>query len=103
VVLETGRALVPPSGFTYGRAGVRWRALQAVWASADSALYWYDVPVRGHPYSLTGVASLEWAPLPRVKTLASALVMTTPYSTLEVQGLVRAVFELGTVAEGSTP
>ncbi len=105
VVGEAGRALVIPSGFTFGRVGVRARLSQTHWLSGDAALYVYDLPIRDHRYSLTGIASVEWAPLrfPSVRGLLSTTVMTTPYSAFELQALARLVIELGTVAEGSTP
>ncbi|MBK7857872.1 MAG: hypothetical protein IPJ65_04445 [Archangiaceae bacterium] len=103
LLAEAGRALVPPSGFTFARVGARGRLAETVWLSGDGALYVYDQPIRGHSYSLTGIASVEWAPFARVRGLLSATVMTTPYSAYELQGLARVVVELGTVAEGSTP
>jgi hypothetical protein len=103
LLAELGRALVPPSGFTFARVGARWRATERLWTSADAAAYRYDAPIRGQSYSLTGIASVEWMPVRWMRGLLSTTVMTTPYSSFEVQALARASFELGTVEEGATP
>lgn len=103
LLAEAGRALVPPSGFTFGRAAARGRLLERWSASFDGAVYAYDVPIRGQRYSLTGVASLEWTPFEKVHGLVSATVMSTPYSVFEMQALARVSVELGTVREGAIP
>ncbi|MBX7100212.1 MAG: hypothetical protein K1X89_21025 [Myxococcaceae bacterium] len=103
VVAEAGRALVPQSGLTFVRLGARTRLAETLWLSGDGALYGYDAPVRGQSHSLTGIASLEWSPWPRLRALLSGTAMTTPYSSFELQALARLEVELGTVAEGPTP
>ncbi len=94
VLAEAGRALVPPAGFTWARAGARYRATETLWGSVDAAVYFYDVAVRGYRSSVTGIGSLEWYVLPLVRTVFSATVMSTPFAAFEAQGLVRLVVEL---------
>ncbi len=103
VLAEAGRVYAPPSGFTFARVGARWRATPVVWLSGDGSVYRYDQPIRGVSSSVTGVGSVEWAPLARMRVVLSGTVMTTPYSTFEAQGLAKLVIELGTNTEGSTP
>ena len=91
---EAGRALIPPSGFTWLRVAARWRAGQRLYTSADAALYLYDTKVRGHSSSVTGIASLEWTPKPNVRALVSGVVMSTPYAAFEAQALARLVMDL---------
>jgi hypothetical protein len=92
---EAGRALVPPSGFTFVRAGARWRLVPTVWVSGDASLYQYDLPIRGQTRSLTGIASLEWQPLPRLRAVISGTAMSTPYSVFETQALGKLVVDIG--------
>lgn len=100
VLGEAGRALVPPSGFTWMRLAARVRATAAVAASLDTALYLYDQPVRGQKSSVTAIASLEWAIRAWLKATASATAMSTPYAAFELQGLGRLVFELEPTSAG---
>lgn len=102
-VVEAGRALIAPSGYTFARLAARGRIAETLWLSGDTAAYFYDAPIRGQSRSLTGIANLEWAPLPRVRGLISGTVMSTPYSAFELQAMARLMFELGTVKEGVTP
>jgi hypothetical protein len=100
VLAELGRAFVPPAGFTWVRAGARWRASEQWWTSADASLWLYAVPVRGHADSATGVASIEWAFDPLARATASATVMSTPYAAFEVQALVRLIVDLAPPSAG---
>lgn len=102
LLAEVQRLLVPPSGYTQLRVGGRWKARSDVTATADAALFVYDAPVRGQTTSLTGIASVEWAVSTRVRLLASATVMRTPYAAFESQGLVRLVVETEPHSAGGT-
>jgi len=94
VLAEVGRALVPPAGFTWVRAGARYRAMTSLWASADASVWLYDVPVRGQTSSVTGIGGLEWVATRHVRTAASVTLMSTPYAAFEAQGLLRVIVEL---------
>src|SRR5262249_15168864 len=100
LLAEAGRVLVPPSGFTFLRGSARWRVIASLWLSGDASLYQYDQPIRGQTRSLTGIASLEWQPLPRLRAVLSATAMSTPYSVLETQALARLVVDVGDTREG---
>jgi hypothetical protein len=103
VLAEGGRVLAPPSGFTFVRASARWRLLPSVWVSGDASLYQYDQPIRGETRSVTGIASLEWKPLRRLRAVLSGTAMSTPYSVFETQALAKLVVDIGNTAEGGTP
>ncbi len=101
VLAEVSRAWVPPSGFTQVRVAARWKATEALSASADAALYFYDTEVRGQRASATGITSVEWRFSQWVRGLVSGTVMTTPYAAFEAQALARLVMELDPVSAGS--
>ncbi len=103
VLADVTRALVPPSGFTQLRAGARWRAAQTITTSLDASVYFYDVPIHDVSVSMTGVASVEWAPQPWVRAMLSATVLRTPYAAFEAQGMARAVFDLAPTSAGGLP
>ncbi len=103
VLGELARALIPPSGYTQLRAGVRFRALQTVTTSLDTGAYFYDLPIRGVTTSLTGIGSAEWAPRPWLRALLSCTVMRTPYASLEVQGLARLTVDLDPTSAAGFP
>ncbi|MFT3837409.1 MAG: hypothetical protein QM723_10480 [Myxococcaceae bacterium] len=103
VLAELGRDLAPPSGFTFVRAAGRFRLAEVLWLSGDGAVYFYDQPIRGQSRSITGIASLEWTPLPRVRAVLSGTAMSTPWSAFETQLMAKLAIDLGTRREGATP
>ncbi len=103
VLGQVDRVLVSPSGYTELRAAARWRAAKTITTSLDAAVFFYDAPVNGVTNSMTGVASVEWAPKSWVRALLSATVMRTPWAQLETQGLARVVFELDPTSGGGLP
>lgn len=103
LLAEFGRDLAPPSGFTFVRVAARWRLAEVLWLSGDGALYFYDQPIRGQSRAVTGIASVEWMPAPRVHAVLSGTAMSTPYSAFETQLMAKVSIDLGTRKEGSTP
>lgn len=98
---EASRLFVDLKGYVMGRLGARVRLTQALWTTIDSAVYHYDVPIRGSEWSLTTLGALEWRILPHLRTMGSVTAMATPYAAFEVQGLLRLILELEPVSGGN--
>ncbi|MFO0597498.1 MAG: hypothetical protein U0228_19485 [Myxococcaceae bacterium] len=96
VLGQFSRVLLAPSGYWQARLGGRWEVVPTVAATLDTAVYFYDVPVRGVPTSMTGMLSVEWVARPWLRAMLSTTVMRTPWAAFEVQGLARVVAEFGT-------
>ncbi len=97
---ELSRVLVAPSGYTQARASARWRATEAITASVDGAVFFYDRPVRDVSVTGAGIGSVEWAARPWLRLLLSATALNSPWASFELQGLGRVVVELDPVSTG---
>lgn len=91
---EYARTSAASNGYHHLRAAARWRAARDVGVSADVGAWLYDVDVRGVRSSVTGVASVDWLVVPRLKALFSASLSRSPFAAMEAQALGRLVFEL---------
>lgn len=103
VIAQGARVLVAPSGYWQARLGGRWAMTETVTTTLDGSIYVYDQPIRGVTTSGAGMASVEWAIWPWLRTMVSATVLRTPWSNFELQGLARLVADLEPTSAGGLP
>jgi hypothetical protein len=100
VIGEYVRVGAGTNGYHNLRAAARYRLAELLTGSVDGAVYVYDAQIRGARASAMGLASVEYAVIPRLRFMLSGSVASSPFATLDAQLLGRAVFELETPSAG---